>query len=112
MEREFFYYKTFEKHWKELGLKDNDLIALEQSIMDNPQIGAVIQDTGGLRKMRCALPNAGKSGGARVLYVDFASFEKTALMNVYPKSQKANITSGEKQELKKIIEELSKELRK
>ena len=114
MTREFIYYKIFDKHWSELGLTDDDLMALEIAIMENPEIGDLIPGTGGLRKMRFVLPgnNKGKSGGARVLYVDFVSYEKTVLMNVYSKNEKDNITDNEKQQLKSIIKELEKELRK
>jgi len=62
--------------------------------------------------MRFALPNRGKSGGVRVLYVDYAFYEKTALMNVYSKSQKSDITDEEKQVLKTQVSILTKGLRK
>jgi len=112
MKREFIYFKTFEKHWRELGLTDNELIFLENLLMDNPNTGDVIQGTGGLRKMRLALPHKGKSGGARVLYVDFVSHEKTILMAVYAKNEQENISDVQKQQYKKLILALSKELEK
>jgi len=34
----------------------------------NPECGAVIPGTGGVRKVRIALEGRGKSGGARVIY--------------------------------------------
>ena len=110
MEREFIYFKTFDKNWNELGLSENNLAELEKTIMANPEVGSLIQGTGGLRKLRFALPPKGKSGGVRVLYIDFISLEKTVFMNVYSKNRQENITNKEKQEYKVLIEMIAKEL--
>ena len=114
MIREFIYFKIFDKSWTEMGLTGDELVELEKSIIKNPDVGKIIIGTGGVRKMRFALPDndKGKSGGARVLYVDYVSLEKTVLLNAYPKGTKDSITDGEKQQLKKIVEGLSKELGK
>ena len=94
-----------------MGLTDDDLIELENVLLENPTIGSVISGTGGVRKMRFVLPNnKGKSGGARILYVDYVTHETTVLLNTYPKSEKANISDSEKKQLKKIVEGISKEL--
>ena len=86
-------------------MTDDDLNELEKYLLKNPQSGAVIQGTGGLRKLRFALStnNKGKSGGVRVLYIDFISHEKTYLIDVYGKNEKENITTDEKKEFKKMI---------
>lgn len=55
MKREFVYVPTFEKSWKQLNLSEKDLRVLENMILDKPDIGEVIQGTGGLRKMRFAI---------------------------------------------------------
>ena len=113
MKREFIYFKVFDKSWSEMGLTFDDLTELENVIMSNPTIGKIIQGTGGIRKMRFALPNnKGKSGGARILYIDFVSYEQTIMLNAYSKGEKDNITDSEKSQLKKIVEGISKELRK
>jgi len=96
-----------------MGLTDTELAELEKTMMRNPSIGAIIKGTGGVRKMRFALHNdKGKSGGVRVLYVDYVSYEKTILLNAYVKGEKDSITDSEKSQLKKIVDEISKELRK
>jgi hypothetical protein len=113
MTREFIYFRIFDKSWSEMGLTDDYLTELENSIIENPNIGKVIQGTGGVRKMRFVLPdnNKGKSGGARVLYVDYISYEKTLLLNAYSKSAKVNITNKEKKLLKIEVEKYLKELK-
>jgi hypothetical protein len=113
MEREFIYFKVFDKSWADMGLTDDDLWFLEKSIMENPQQGDVIVGTGGVRKTRFILPdnNKGKSGGARVLFVDFISYEKTVMLNAYPKGEKDTISDNEKKQLKRIVDGILKELR-
>ena len=111
--REFVLFRVFDKRWSEMGLTDDDLMELENAIMENPTTGRVIQGTGGIRKMRFVLPNnKGKSGGSRVLYVDYVPFETTVLLNAYPKSEKDNITDKEKKLLKIEVEKFSKGLKK
>lgn len=108
MKREFIYFKIFDKNWRNLGLTDKDLIELENTINNNPDTGKLIQETGGLRKLRFALPNKGKSGSVRILYIDFISYEKTIFMNVYTKNEKDNISEKEKQMYKTLIDDLIK----
>ena len=112
MKREFIYFKAFDKSWSGMGLTDDDLDELEKIIMDNPDVGRMVEGTGGVRKMRFALPNnKGKSGGARVLYIDYVSYEKTAFLNAYAKGEKDTITDKEKKALKAAVEDFAKELR-
>jgi len=112
MTREFVRLFEFEKQCKQLGLDDDDIADIEGELLDNPAIGVVIQGTGGIRKMRIKLPAKGKSGGARVVYVDFVSFEKIYLLTAYGKTVKQDITQSEKKELKKLVNCLESELRK
>ena len=111
MEREFIYFNAFDKNWEALGLNDDDLIELENEIMANPDAAELIQGTGGLRKIRFPLPGKGKSGGARVLYVDFIFYGKVFMINVYQKPEKENITDREKKAYKQIIDETLKHIR-
>ena len=112
MRRTFIQLNTFSKRWDTLGLADADLRELEDAIMKNPEIGDLIQGAGGLRKLRFALPNKGKSSGIRVLYVDYAYYEVAVLMNVFAKGNQDNISEKEKKDLQRWIAAFLKELRK
>lgn len=70
MVRKFIETNAFTKRWNEMGLSDDDLLGLQNHIMKNTNAGNVIVGTGGARKIRYGLPQKGKSGGARVIYVD------------------------------------------
>ena len=110
MTRTFIETSIFTKQWEELGFNEEDLRLLQNQILENPRIGDVIPGTGRLRKMRFAFNNRGKSGSSRVCYVDFAVFETVYLMTVYQKNEKTNLSKKECNDIKKIIEQIEKEL--
>ena len=66
MQRTFIILPEFDKNWKSMGLSDEDLRRLENLILQDPEAGALMQGTGGLRKLRFAFENRGKSGCGRV----------------------------------------------
>lgn len=97
--REFIMTPEFDQSWGKLGLDDNSLKKLQEEILENPQLGSVIQGTGGLRKMRFAL-DSGKRGGIRVLYVDLVLHEEIYLITAYSKKSKEDLTDIEKKKSK------------
>lgn len=110
MKRTFVELPIFQKRWDELGLNDKDLRNLQEKLLDDPKIGAVMQGTGGVRKMRFAFEHHGKSGGVRVIYVDFEVYEKIYLITAYTKSKKENLTKEERNEIHDLIGILTKQL--
>ena len=111
MTREFVRLPEFERQCKHMGLNENNIMEIENDLLDDPSVGDIIRGTGGLRKFRIALPNTGKSGGARVIYVDFIHYEKIYLVTVYAKSETENLTPAERNELKTLVKILESELR-
>lgn len=109
MTRAFIELPSFRSEWKALQLTDADLSRLQEELLANPQVGAIMKETGGIRKMRFAFENRGKSGSVRVIYVDFEIREKIYLITAYPKSEKDNLTKAERNELKKLVEILEHE---
>ncbi|MDR1755177.1 MAG: type II toxin-antitoxin system RelE/ParE family toxin [Eubacterium sp.] len=102
--REFIYTQEFMKKWDKIGLSDKDLSDFEEFLLKNPKKGDVMRGTGGLRKVRWALPDTGKSGGIRVLYIDMVMCGELFVIDFFTKGEKDNLTSGEKQVIKKFIE--------
>lgn len=110
MTRTFIQTFEFTKNWERIGLQDDDLRRLEWEILKNPKTGVVIRGTGKLRKMRFSFEKTGKSGGTRVCYVDFFMQEAIYLITVYAKNEKDNLSNAERHGIKKMIEELEKNL--
>jgi len=111
MTRTFVELPFFRKKWKALGLDDKDLRRLQEELISDPKVGAVMQGTGGIRKMRFAFEKRGKSGSIRVIYVDFEVYEKIFLITAYPKNEKENLTQSERNELKQMIHILEQQLK-
>lgn len=74
----------------------------------HPQAGVVMQGTGGIRKFRWASGNKGKSGGVRVVYYYHNESMPLLLLSVFGKSEKANLTKSERNELAKFTTILRK----
>lgn len=111
MTRTFIETTVFTKQWAGLGLSEEDLRQLQNRILENPKIGAVIPGSGGVRKLRVAFPGRGRSGSGRVCYVDFAVYDVVYLMAVYGKGKKENLTDEEKNDLKKMVTLIEEGLR-
>ena len=80
-------------------------------MLSDPKVGAVMRGTGGVRKMRFAFEQRGKSGSVRVIYVDFEIYEKIFLITAYPKNEKDNLSDSERSEIKQMIQALENQLK-
>ena len=67
MTRTFVELPIFRSRWKDMGLNDDDLKRLQEELLADPKIGAVMRGTGGVRKMRFAFEQRGKSGSVRLI---------------------------------------------
>jgi hypothetical protein len=71
-----------------------------------PNSGAIIQGTGGIRKLRWARSGRGKRGGVRVMYY-FHNFDMPLyLLTLFGKNEKANLSRAEKNILSKAVKRL------
>ena len=55
LSRTFIEVPFFTKRWKEIGLTDEELTALQLLLLKDPQSGPVMEGTGGIRKVRFPL---------------------------------------------------------
>lgn len=85
-------------------LSDEDFRLLQVSLLLKPEQGKVIPGSGGLRKMRWALPGRGKSGGARVIYFWFVAQSVIYLLMLYAKNEQENLTPEQLKLLRKTVE--------
>ena len=110
MQRTFVMLPEFDRRWKDMGLDDDDLRRLENQILQDPEAGVLMQGTGGLRKIRFAFENRGKSGSSRVCYVDIVVKETVFFITAYAKNEKENLSKAERNSIRKLIELLEREL--
>ncbi len=68
----------------------------------HPASGAIMQGTGGIRKIRWKRKGSGKRGGVRVIYYFYNEKYPLFLLTVFSKSEKANLSRAERNELAKL----------
>ncbi|MFZ3387944.1 type II toxin-antitoxin system RelE/ParE family toxin [Buttiauxella gaviniae] len=105
---EFIETSMFTRQIKQIAT-DDELKDLQKQLIESPAKGELIQQTGGLRKIRMATGSQGKSGSARVIYF-LATEEVIYLVMAYPKSTKDSLTDAEKADLKKLTKILKNEV--
>lgn len=71
---------------------DDEYRLLQAALLENPEAGAVIVGSGGLRKIRWSLPGRGKRGGARMIYYYWVVRSRIYLLYAYSKSAKSDLT--------------------
>ncbi len=99
----FIETPVFTKRLHEL-LSDENYAELQRQLAERPEMGDVIEGTGGVRKVRVASSGHGKRGGSRVIYYHFTSVSQIALLMIYPKNEKDDLSAVERKVLKQIIE--------
>jgi len=97
---------TFNRSAKKADLSESMIADLAKSLARNPTMGDLVQGTGGVRKMRLAMPGKGKSGGARVIHFAHLSDDTVYLILVYKKNIQANLSAQQKKTIKRLIQEL------
>lgn len=100
----------FDAGWKDAGLDDSDLRDLQLALARDPEIGSVMSETGGLRKLRFARPGSGKSGGVRVCYASFMNHGIIALVFVFQKNERAILTRTERQAAADLIQTIERKI--
>jgi len=105
---EFIETPMFTRQIKQIAT-DDELKELQKLLIESPDKGDLIRQTGGLRKIRMATGTQGKSGSARVIYF-LATEEIIYLVMAYPKSTKDSLTDAEKADLKKLTKLLKDEV--
>jgi hypothetical protein len=95
--------RVFTQLIKEL-FNDDDYRALQEALVNRPDLGDLIKGSGGLRKVRWHLKETGKSGGVRVIYYWVVDDHHIRMLYVYPKCKQDNLTKEQVAQLKAIVE--------
>lgn len=101
--------KTFEADAKRLFTEDQ-IDEILDTLARDPEKGAPIVGTGGVRKWRFASKNAkGKSGGSRVIHYYINENSPAFLIMAYGKGEQDNLSDAEKNTMRKLTAILKKE---
>jgi hypothetical protein len=92
-------------------LSHDDIMALEQSILADPDAGDLVPGTGGLRKIRVGQREVGrgKSGGVRVYYLDLPRRGVTHLLAIFGKREKTDLSPAERKVVAALVKRLKEE---
>ena len=87
-------------------LTDDEFRELQSGLGARPDAGAVIPGSGGVRKLRWALPGRGKRGGLRVIYYLKTQQEEVWLLTLYPKHVTDDIPAHILRKIREEIEDV------
>ena len=72
-------------------------------LADAPRTGALMRETGGIRKLRWGREGSGKSGGVRVIYYYHDGRMPLYLLTVFGKGEGANLSRAQRNDLAKLV---------
>lgn len=85
-------------------LSDEAYAKLQAFLTASPEFGDLIQETGGLRKIRWAAGGKGKRGGIRVIYYFVTPDSQIRMLLIYHKSSREDLSPRQKSALRKLNE--------
>lgn len=94
----------FQRQWP-LYWTEEERGAFAAYIAEHPTAGAVVPDSGGIRKVRWGRAGSGKSGGVRVIYLTRNAEGEVVLLTLYAKSKTDNLTGPKLKEIRRVLEE-------
>lgn len=89
-------------------MDDEQYRELQSVLIENPKAGAVIQGSGGLRKIRWRLAGQGKRGGVRVIYYGTTGRNEIYMLYVYSKNVCSDLTRDQLRQLRQAVREFEK----
>ena len=84
---------------KAAGMTDEVRRQVVDAIARDPELGTIMEGTGGFRKFRLAKPGRGKRGGFRVVSYHHSEGLPVFLITVFGKNEKDNLTKAERNAL-------------
>lgn len=99
----FIETEIFTEDVKQL-LHDDEYHRFQMFLAVQPDSGDLLQDTGGLRKIRWYAQGKGKRGGVRVIYFHQNRHSEIRLLLIYRKGIKDDLSQQEKAVLRMLNE--------
>ncbi len=93
------FQRVWPRYWEE-----DERAEFTAFIASNPEAGAVVRGSGGVRKVRWAREGTGKSGGVRIIYLTRNEAGEVYLLTLYAKSESENISLNTLKEIRRALE--------
>jgi hypothetical protein len=88
-------------------MSDDEYKELQEALVIKPDLGVLIKNSGGLRKVRWSVDGRGKRGGVRIIYYWMTENEQLYMMYIFPKNTQENLTNAQTKALRQIVERWS-----
>ena len=85
-------------------LDDDEYAELQQFMMENPEAGDIVRESGSVRKLRWKRKGMGKRGGLRVIYFVRYQPNEFWLLTLYAKAKQENVPAHILRQLKEAFE--------
>lgn len=86
-------------------LTDDEYGKLQEHLTVNPEAGAIVPGSGGVRKLRWGYGSQGKRGGLRVIYYLRQEQGQIWMLTLYGKSVQENIPANLLKQMKEAIDD-------
>ena len=88
-------------------LSEDEYAELQGALIVDPEVGDLIKESGGLRKLRWSQQRRGKGkrGGVRVIYYWYASESLIYMLLAYSKEQRDDLSTAQKKALSRLVRE-------
>ena len=94
----------FQKLWP-LYWSEDERGEFATYISSEPAAGAIIRESGGLRKVRWARSGTGKSGGIRIIYFTRTDKGEVMLLTMFAKGNTGNIPTAKLKEIHRALDQ-------
>jgi hypothetical protein len=95
----------FQRQAKKLWSQDEGQAFID-FIARNPEVGDIIPETGGVRKVRWSRDGMGKRGSARIIYFYFHEDAPLWLLLAYAKADRGDMTTDEKRAASDLVAQI------
>jgi hypothetical protein len=92
-------------------MSEAERAAVVDTIAAEPEAGALVRGTGGLRKMRIKLKGRGKRGGGRVIYWYHSEGSPAVLLAAFAKNEASDLSAARWKLLERIAAEVAEDFR-
>ena len=86
-------------------ISDDEYAELQFTLSERPDLGALIRNGRGIRKVRWSVKGRGKRGGIRVIYYWYVRGDQILMLLAYPKNGQDNLPPEQLKTLRQLVKE-------